>query len=152
MKKILVQVSIILLVSVVCSLVLNKSNIKVCSCMGADVAQFFFTAISILFSVGLSIIIGLDFSDVVNERKRKLFLKNAEQVIFSFCAFFILDCMAVFLMTIGKTLFLKYSVFQFLTVFLFNIILFSVFYFVLNLKMIYNFKRDLEDVIFQEKK
>lgn len=150
MKKIIIQLSFILALTMICFTVLEKNNIKVYNYINQDALNLFFTAITVLFPIGMSIATGIDLSKVVHKAKRKEFIDGLKQTVNSFCVFFLVDCIAMLAILIIQQV--KPEVKQIHLLYIFSIIaiFFSVFYFLYNFVKIFNFKRELEDRIFKE--
>ena len=76
MKKLISQIIFIFLSSVTVFIILEKCNLKAYSYISTEVFNLFFTATTVLFSIGMSIIISIDFSHVINKEKREYFFKK----------------------------------------------------------------------------
>lgn len=149
MKKIIIQLSFILALTIICFTVLEKNNIKVYDYINQDALNLFFTAITVLFPIGMSIATGIDLSKVVKNKRIK-FVKGLKQTVNSFCAFFIVDCLAMLAIVIIEQVKPEVKSIHLLYIFSIIAIFFSVFYFLYNFIKIFNFKRELENQIFDE--
>lgn len=150
MKKIIIQISFILLLSCVCFWIFEKYNLKVQDYINENALNLFFTAITVLFPIGMSIATGIDLSKVVHKAKRKDFIAGLKQTVNSFCVFFIVDCLAMLAIVIIRQVKPEIKMINWLYIFSTVAIFFSVFYFLYNFVKIFNFKRDLEERIFDE--
>lgn len=150
MKKLISQIIFIFLSSVTVFIILEICNIKAYSYISTEVFNLFFTAITVLFSIGMSIIISIDFSHVINKEKREYFLIGLKSTVLSFCLYFTIDCFSILLMTIIKQVNLPLSFFHYIYIFSTIAILYSVFFFLHNFLTIFNFKMELEKKIFNE--
>lgn len=151
MKKIMIQLSIVCFFSILCFTLLEKFNIKTYDCITSEVLSVFFTAITVLFSIGISVAMGVDLNEVVNRDKRSFFIIELKRTELSFCIFFILDCLSVLLMNVIQQLIPNSKTSNFFYTFFSTVILFSILYFLYNFNSMYNFKRKLEEHIFEEK-
>lgn len=150
MKKIITQFSVILLLSLIGFGILEKNNLKIYNYITLDTLNLFFTAITVLFPIGMSIAIGIDFSKVINKKKRTPLVFGLKQTIHSFCLYFIADCAAMLIIVVIKQINKKTWQTHFIYILSVIIIVFSIFYFLYNFIKMFNFKRDLEERIFEE--
>lgn len=152
MKKIIIQISDILLLSCVCFWTFEKHNIKVQDYINEKALILFFTAITVLFPIGMSIATRIDLSKVVHKAKRKYFIAeyfSAElnQIGKSFFVFFIVNCLTMFAIVILRQVQVKpeIKIIDWLYIFSTVAIFYSVFYFLYSFVKIFNFKRKLQN-------
>ena len=150
MKKIIAQFSFILLLSLIFFGILEKNNLKIYNYVTLGAINLFFTAITVLFPIGMSIAIAIDLSKVVNKKKRMPFVFGLKQTIHSFCLYFIVDCAAMLAIVVIEQMKAKTWQIHFIYIFSVIAIVFSIFYFLYNFIKMFNFKRDLEEQIFKE--
>jgi len=151
MKRIMMQISVVLFLSIACFLSFQKLGIASHRLVTLDSLNVFFTAITVLFSIGMSTATGIDLSKVVNNKQRSVFVNKLKLIVMSFCIYFTIDCVAMFLMTLIAQIFPNGVISNFVYTFSMIAILFSILYFLSNFVMMYNFKRWLEERIFAEK-
>jgi len=151
MKRIMMQISVVLFLSIACFLSFQKLGIASHRLVTLDSLNVFFTAITVLFSIGMSTATGIDLSNVVNNKQRSVFVNKLKLIVMSLCIYFTIDCVAMFLMTLIAQIFPNGVISNFVYTFSMIAILFSILYFLSNFVMMYNFKRCLEDLIFAEK-
>nr|DAP19122.1 MAG TPA: hypothetical protein [Caudoviricetes sp.] len=150
MKKALIKISSILLPTLIIFLSLKKNNLKAYDYITPSALNLFFTVITVLFPIGMSIATGIDLSKVANKTRRSYFVSGLKQTVKAFCIYFIIDCIAMLGILIIQQVKHDAIFIHFLYVLSLVIILFSVFYFLYNFVKIFNFKRELEDRIFDE--
>lgn len=150
MKKALIKISSILLPTLIIFLSLKKNNLKAYDYITPSALNLFFTVITVLFSIGMSIATGIDLSKVVNKKRRSYFVSGLKQTVKAFCIYFIIDYIAMLGILIIQQVKHDAIFIHFLYVLSLVIILFSIFYFLYNFVKVFNFKRELEDRIFDE--
>lgn len=150
MKKIIIQFSVISSFAFICFGVLEKNSLTVYDYVPQDALNLFFTAITVLFPIGMSIAIAIDLSKVVNKKRKPSFVSGLRQTMNSFCFYFIIDCVAMLAVIVLKQIKQEIWIAHLIYVYSAIIILFSVFYFSYNFVRLFNFKRELEDRIAEE--